>query len=510
MALETHPKIDLNDDRFRSMSREFSLDRAEINEKERTVALSFASEAPVERFFGQEILDCTDNACDLRRLRNKGALLINHNPDDQVGVVESAKMDGSKARAVVRFSRSARGQEMFEDVIDGIRTLVSVGYRVKNMQLESSDAKAGDSYRVTEWEPHEISLVSIPADSSVGVGRSKEEKTKLSNQSTKMPESITTEPAAQTSTASVTRETTRLPDNHRMQEIIAIGANFKVPQERIYKALAENESTDSFRTYVMEEVLKAKPVAANVKPEIGMSRAEKRRYSMQRAISRISNFQPLDGLEREVSDHCATQYNRESPASGFIIPHDVTADGDPEMIRAMLRVSPSLQHTRYGQQLARAMQTNVFSAAGSLVATEYLGGSFIELLRNRMLLTQLGVGTMSGLVGNVVIPRQTGASTAYWLAEGAAVTASAQAFAQLAATPRRLAVQTSYSKQLLAQSSLDAEALVRDDQTRVIARRESNEAIKIARQCASTASSNSATMLVILIIGLTAGPAVSL
>ncbi|HEX2656123.1 MAG TPA: phage major capsid protein [Xanthobacteraceae bacterium] len=454
----------LADKRSQESTRDFVLERAAIDEKARTVPLSFASETPVERWFGSEILECTSDACDLKRLRNGGALLLDHNSRDQIGVIESCEVKGGKCRAIVRFSKSARAQEIFQDVIDGIRSLVSVGYRVKNMVLAESDTEAGDSYRVTEWEPYEISLVSIPADDSVGVGRSKE--TTATKSLPKMAETTTT--TEEKPKVEAVQERKAPPaDNSRITEIIALGRGFNVPQERINKALAESESAADFAQVCLREFAKAEPVATP--PTIGMNRAERRRYSMTRAINRIANRQELDGLEREASDAAAKLYKREVPAAGFILPHDMSTYGDRELIAAMLRVSPSLAWTPYGKQLERGLLANNFTGAGALIAEDFLGGSFIELLRNRALLTSLGVGTLSGLTGNVAIPRQSAAATAYWLDEGAAVTASQQAFAQVLATPKRLAAQTAYNKQLLAQSTLDVEALVRDDHVRIIA-----------------------------------------
>jgi HK97 family phage major capsid protein len=98
------------------------------------------------------------------------ALLVGHNPDDQVGVIEDYALADQKLRVLARFSRSARGEEIWQDVLDGIRRNASVGYVIHQLILESQD---GDvcTYRVTDWEPLEGSLVSIPADASVGVGR---------------------------------------------------------------------------------------------------------------------------------------------------------------------------------------------------------------------------------------------------------------------------------------------------------------------------------------------------
>lgn len=472
---------DLKDERMGGMRRDFTVERAAIDKDKRTVELSFASETPVERWFGAEILECTKEACDMSRLNAGGALLMQHDARDQVGVVEKAYVGGGKCRAVVRFSQSARGQEMFQDVIDGIRSLVSVGYRVQNMVLSESNEESGDTYRVDSWLPHEISLVSIPADASVGVGRSQESAQKTKNQSRTMtPEqqAAADAAAAQASvnaasnapiTATVTRDAQAAAqrETHRMSEISAIGSRFRVPPERVIQALTTNEPLDMFRDFVMKDHLKAEPVSTS--PNIGMNRTEKRRYSMQRAIQRVGSRQPLDGLEKEVSDACAKQYRREADVNGFLIPHDVSDFSDREMVAAMFRVNPSMRNTQWGQNMERALFAGVFPAAGALVAEEFLGGSFIELLRNKTLLTQLGVGTLSGLVGNVAIPRQGSAATAYWLAEGDSVTATDQGFAQVAATPRRLAAQTAFTKQLLAQASLDAEAIIRDDLMRVLA-----------------------------------------
>ena len=476
VAAPTRPVSEIiSDPRSRELRRDFTVERSAINESARTVDLSFASEEPVERWFGDEILNCTADAVDFNRLNNGGALLVNHNPDDQIGVVTGTRIDGGKCRATVRFSRSARAQEIFQDVCDGIRSLVSVGYRVKSMVLAEQRDTEGDTYRVDAWEPYEVSLVSIPADSSVGVGRSQPEitspaATRAGSTIQSLPSVMETTSAAPAAPVLETRErpaAAALPESTRMSEIRAIGEKVGVPQERIIKALAENESLDSFRSWVIENHLKSEPVKGP--PTIGMTHKEKRRYSLTRAVNRIAAREALDGFEREVSDECAKKFRRETPAAGFLVPHDVAEFNDREMIAAMLRVNPSLAGTRHGQQMQRALQANVFTGAGALVGTELLGGSLIELLRNKTLLTQLGVGTMSGLQGNIAIPRQTGAATAYWLAEGDSVTASQQAVAQVGATPRKLAAQTGYNKQLLAQSSIDTEAFVRDDLMRVLA-----------------------------------------
>ena len=154
--------------------RNFAFERGEINEENMTVDLSFSSEEPVKRWFGTEILDHSRESADLDRLNNSAAVLIDHY-SDQIGVVEKAWIDTEekKGKAVLRFSKSNRGREVFEDIKDGIRKNVSFGYMVNAIDLEKE--KDGEkTYRSYDWTPYEISIVSVPADTSVGVGRDAE------------------------------------------------------------------------------------------------------------------------------------------------------------------------------------------------------------------------------------------------------------------------------------------------------------------------------------------------
>jgi HK97 family phage prohead protease len=156
---------------FAPQVRSFDLARSSINEEARTVEVVFSTEtAEVERWFGVEILDHAPKSVRMKRLQNSAPFLLDHDSRNQIGVVESASIDGKEGRATIRFSKSARADEVFQDVLDGIRSKVSVGYRVHQVVLEKSDKRTGkDTYRVTDWEPFEISMVSIPADDSAGV-----------------------------------------------------------------------------------------------------------------------------------------------------------------------------------------------------------------------------------------------------------------------------------------------------------------------------------------------------
>jgi HK97 family phage prohead protease len=137
--------------------------------EERIYEFPFSSEYPVARYFGNEILSHEGKAADLSRLNDGAPLLFNHNPDKVIGVVERAYIDGQKRRgyARVRFSRNPFAQEVLSDVKDGVLRNVSFGYSIDKMEERGS----GD-FVATAWSPYEISVVSVPADPGVGIGRS--------------------------------------------------------------------------------------------------------------------------------------------------------------------------------------------------------------------------------------------------------------------------------------------------------------------------------------------------
>lgn len=158
-------KIKLN-----TLYRSLIIDRQNnIDTEKRTAVFSFSSETPYERFFGLEVLDHAPESVDLSRLNDGAPLLLNHNTDEQIGVVESAWLENKRGMARVRFSANRLASEVFSDIADGIRRNISVGYVVKKY-IEERDEKT-TIYRAVGWLPLEVSVVSVPADATVGLGR---------------------------------------------------------------------------------------------------------------------------------------------------------------------------------------------------------------------------------------------------------------------------------------------------------------------------------------------------
>ena len=151
-----------------------------LDEDERKVIISFSSETPVTRWGEDEILSHKKSAVLLNRINATGCLLFNHNRDKVIGKVEEAEIVNSRGVATVKFDTDAESDIYFNKVKGGSLRGVSVGYRIyeyKSTPAEKS-ANGRTTYTVTKWEPLEISIVSVPADTSVGVGRSISDETK--------------------------------------------------------------------------------------------------------------------------------------------------------------------------------------------------------------------------------------------------------------------------------------------------------------------------------------------
>ena len=150
----------------------------EIEGKERTFLLSFSSEQPYTRWFGPEILDHTQGCVDLERINSIGCVLYNHNRDAVIGKIERAWVENGRGYAEVTFDSDEESEKIYQKVKGGTLKGVSVGYLVDSWEevmpgKQSADGRfTGPCSIARKWAPYEISIVSVPADPTVGVGRS--------------------------------------------------------------------------------------------------------------------------------------------------------------------------------------------------------------------------------------------------------------------------------------------------------------------------------------------------
>jgi HK97 family phage major capsid protein/HK97 family phage prohead protease len=419
--------------------RSLFVERQAIDEEARTAVLAFASEAPYERHWGVEILDLSAKSMRSGRLRSGANLLMDHDWKDVVGVVESVEIGADRVgRAVVRFGKSARAEEVWQDVRDGIRRNVSVGYMVHKAQLvETKDGL--ETYRVTDWEPFEVSLVSVPADASVGVGRSLED-----DQTDVDPEAPDATPAAQAESETPTPIEEKVMSDTKVEvveqrnhaaEISKVAASIPGGAEMAMSAIQRGLTVEQFQREALDK-LASKPVPT---ADIGMDKKQVKQYSIMRALNALANpgdvnAQRAAAFERECSDAAAAKLGKQ--AQGLMLPYEIQK-------RDLVAGTPS--------------------AGGNLVATDLLAGSFIDLLRDAMVINGMGTQMLTGLVGNIAIPKQTGAGTSYWVAENTAPTESQQTLGQVPMTPKTLGAFTNISRRLLLQSSIDVEAMVQRD-----------------------------------------------
>lgn len=154
------------------------MDRTADGQNSRRRVISFSSETPYRRYFGMEILDHSEGAVDLSRLNETGVLLFNHDVDQVLGKVIRAWVENNRGMAEVEFDTDADAEKIFGKVKSGTLKTTSVRYSVDSWEevragATSADGRfAGPCQVARKWTPLEVSIVSVPADATVGVGRS--------------------------------------------------------------------------------------------------------------------------------------------------------------------------------------------------------------------------------------------------------------------------------------------------------------------------------------------------
>lgn len=432
----------------RSLATEFQSDV-----EDRTLEFPFASEKPVERYYGMEVLSMDEKSMDLTRLNDGAPLLYQHDADRIVGVVQKAYIKNKRAYARVKLANNELGREMQELIKDGIIRNVSFGYKINAMEADESTSPV--TYRATNFQPFEISLVTVPADESVGIGRSAFDNKGVDTASAveNNPNGVIT--VDQTLNVEAIRAEAVQAKAKEAAEMIALGQrtkNIELAQEFI----ANSRSLDELRSALLEKMgVQEKPL--NPKDaEIGMSDKEKRDFSFIRAINALAHpnsqeAQRAAAFEMEVSR--AAQQKSGKEARGILIPADVLG---------------------YGR---RDLTVGSASGGGDLVATDLMSDSFIDLLRKALVLQTAGATVMTGLQGMVALPRQSGGATVYHVAESGSITESQLTVDQVTMQPRTIGALTDYSRRLLLQSSIDIENLVRRDLAQQIAIEVENQAI---------------------------------
>ena len=415
--------------------------RAAEGEQAAQVRMSVSSEEPVlcYVYFNEqyqrayEILDHSAGSIDLSRCKD-GLVVLDRHFGDQIGLIKTVENKDRKLGGVVEFCTGERAQEISADASKGLRKNISVGYAVDSASYRLEGNKDGiPVVRAMSWTPYEASFEPVPADTTVGVSRAAE-----------MTETKKAETSAQIEVRSYDMNKKDVIEINRLAREAGI-------EPSVVDAHIEAEkSVDEFRAVVTDHLIKerskkpAHPPAGEV-PPLGGSRQEEsqivKRYNLLNVVRSFQKGVNVDiGFEREVSQECQKISGRS--ASGIMVPHAVLAKRDL---------------TKLG-------------TSSATVATDLMAGDYIDLLRTQTILGPLGVRFMSGLVGDIAIPKMTGGATGYWVAEGSDITESTPTLGQVAGTPHTCGALVDISRKLLLQSTPSAEMLVRDEILQRIAR----------------------------------------
>lgn len=415
-----------------------------VDEDDRRVRMSLSSEEPVERSFGLEVLEHSEEAIDLSRLNSGHApLLLDHDLTKQIGVVERTYLDKTdrRLRAVVRFGKGALAREIYDDVKDGIRSNVSIGYQIRNMDAKND--RAG-TVSVNSWMPYEASIVSVPADAGVGVNRSAETKTVIEVKETPKMTDVNVDEIREAASEAAKRDFQK-----NAGEIIKLAQKHN-RRDLADKAIGDGLSVEQFRGVLLDAIGEGTPLEQSA-GAVDMSAKEQRDYSFMKAVRGLVNGSGLQGLEREVSEEIAKRSGRE--ARGFYAPDQFWTG-------------------------KRDLTVGTDSAGGFLRPTEHLGNEFVDALRARLVFSELGSRVMSGLKGDVAIPKLATGVSAGFVAENGATSEVNAVFSQITMSPKSLGAFTDVSRLLMIQSDPSVEQIVRDDLLNSIAQKIEDVAIE--------------------------------
>lgn len=421
--------------------RAIQLDQKAIDEEKRIVSVGVSSEEPVKRQFGMEVMDHTKESMNLEFLNSgRAPLLLDHDMEKQIGVVESVELDENarRLRASVRFGKGEKSSEVFNDVVDGIRQNISVGYRVDKKVEREDDPE--DYYRVATT-PMEISIVSIPADQSslVGVGRSSSEtlKSTIQIKENNMSENIDLDAVRQEAAKSASKNAKDIMTLARKHNKADLGE----------AALGRGIDIAEFRGELLDVIGNDKPLDTPVNV-IEEASKEKRTYSLGRMIqAQVTGDWKNAGYEREMSEEIAKRTGKQS--QGMYVPDFAWRSG--------------VMTTAATGGISGENVTDQF------VPTIQRGDLFIEALRAKQVMSNLGVTYMGGLTNRIRIPKIATGASAGFVEEAADVSDQSPTDAGVTLQPRTLGAFATMSRLLMLESVPAIEQIVQDDLLRSIA-----------------------------------------
>nr|DAE88718.1 MAG TPA: major capsid protein [Caudoviricetes sp.] len=327
-----------DDNNLRAIGGEIS-----VNEDNRTIELSFSSEEPYRRWFGLEILDHNSESIDLSRLNTIGTLLFNHDVDKVIGKIERAWVENNRGKAIVKFDDDEESEKIYQKVKSGTLKATSVRYSVdvwedvENGAVSSDGRFQGPCSIAKRWIPSEISIVSVPADPTVGVGRSFSEE---DNGGINMPENknVKDNNVQDNSQRNDNEELQRKLEEERarVKEIRQMARSFNLDQKFFDNLIDNGTSIEDARKSILEELARnTTPVNTTASVQVGTEEIDK----FKRAAT--------DGLSIRV---------------GLRV--DKPVDGAREFAgKSLLRLAEESVFRQTGQDMRNARDVDIFERA---------------------------------------------------------------------------------------------------------------------------------------------------
>lgn len=298
-----------------------------VDPEKRTVEVIWTTGAKVlrgffEKFYEELSLDPKHVRMD-RLSGGRAPLLDSHGARDLssvLGVVESARLEGKRGVATVRFAKAEDDPEadrIFRKVMDGIIGNISVGYRVYRFEKTEGGEKTLPTFRAVDWEPFELSLVGMPADPGAAIRAAvageelpctfvswEERDMGDKNKTTAATEPQATEPQApQTSPAVSSGDDTRgaVEAATRAERERVTGIRTSVRAARLDESLADEliadgTELDAARALILERLAEGDertPTQNHIQIEGGATADEKRLRGMEAALLHRIGFGPV-------------------------------------------------------------------------------------------------------------------------------------------------------------------------------------------------------------------------
>lgn len=408
-----------------------------------TYVFPLSSETPYQRWDGKEILVHTPSAVDLTFLNSGNAPLLNthsrYDLRDQIGVITEAWLEKKRVYVRVKFSNRSDAQEIRQDVDDGIIRNVSVGYDVHKVERDEDS----DEYRVSKWTPKEASFVPLPADDTVGMGRSRKQK------EVRMPDDTKTLPGLNDNVQ--TEEQRAEEMNTQCDAIKSLAETHNrsdLANAFIKGALARGEvpSSEVFKGIMRAELPEDTPL---VNRDIGLTEGERKSFSVRALLANMekdtAETRKQAGFELEAVEAASVV----SRHGGIVLPEEVMRNWGDFTVDGV-----------HSSQVRAALAT---SGNANVQDTDHLANRFIDNLRNRLVLGRLGLTMLTGLDGNLEIPGGDANIAAAWLgSEDADAAESNPSFRKISMSIKDIAVYTDMTRRMLIQTTIDIEQYVRN------------------------------------------------